>query len=253
MLLTYPKLSESCAPVPRRDWALFLDIDGTLIDIATSPSAVSVPQSLIPTLARARDWLGGAVAFVSGRSIDQIDRLFSPLRFPCAGEHGATIRLPNGNIRRGEQQFAVPIAWRMQLHRATKPWTGVFVEDKPYGVAIHYRQAPLREWDVRELADSVLGDHSNEFKIVPARMALEIRCRRFNKAMVVDTLLQFPPFRGRVPVFVGDDTTDEDGFCAARKHGGLGLRVQDIFHGRPAEVRNWLDAFRSATASDKSQ
>lgn len=248
MVLTHTQGLERRAPIPRRNWALFLDVDGTLIDIASSPSAVIVPETLVQTLAKASDWLGGALAFASGRPIEQIDRLFAPLRLSGAGEHGASLRLPDGSIQNADHKLAVPIAWKIQLFRTTKSWAGVLVEDKPFGVTIHFRQAPLREWDVRELVDRVIGDRSEEYTILPARMALEIRSRRFNKAMVVDQFLQYPPFRGRIPIFVGDDRTDEDGFCAARKHGGLGLRVQDVFQGRPANVRNWLDTFRSATA-----
>jgi trehalose 6-phosphate phosphatase len=236
------------APEPRPVWALFLDADGTLFDIAGSPDAVEVPHTLVATLATAGAWLGGALAIVSGRPIAQIDNLLAPLRLPCAGEHGAVIRVADGRILRAGADCAVPAAWKRQLRQGAQAWSGVVVEDKPYGLAVHFRNAPRREPDIRALVESVLAEHANEFEILPARMALEIRHRLLNKAAAVQQLLRFPPFSGRVPVFVGDDVTDEDGFRAVTERGGLALRVDDVFHGRPSEVRRWLEQFRSPSA-----
>jgi len=115
------------------------------------------------------------------------------------------------------------------------------VGNKAFSVAVHYRMAPERERDVRELALSVVDDP--EFEVLPARMAYEIRHRLLNKGEAVRTFMKTAPFEGRIPVFVGDDVTDEDGFCTVREMGGLALHVDEAFGGRPADVRAWLKLF----------
>jgi trehalose 6-phosphate phosphatase len=230
-------------PTPRPDWALFLDIDGTLIDIAPTPDAVEVPETLAPALAAANAWLGGALAIVSGRSLAEIDWLMAPLRLPCVGEHGAVIRYPDGAVDRADVSRAVPAAWRARLRDATDDWTGVLVEEKAFSVAVHYRLAPPREGQIRALVDALAAENTADFEVLPASMAFEIRHRGLTKALAVEAFMAQPPFAGRVPVFVGDDVTDEDGFRAARAMGGLGLHVKQVFSGQPSEVRRWLSAF----------
>lgn len=235
-------------PQPRSDWALFLDADGTLLDLATNPGAVRIPDTLVPALAAARAWLGGALAIVSGRSIEQIDQLMAPLQLPCAGEHGAVMRLPDARTLRADEDRAVPKAWRQHMHFAAKAWTGVIVEEKTYTVAIHFRQAPGRKRDVVRLLESIMEGQSGEFEILPARMAFEIRHRLLNKGVAVREFQRLAPFAGRIPVFVGDDVTDEDGFRAVAEQGGLALAVADAFGGQPSQVRRWLETFRPQTA-----
>ena len=235
--------SDITPPTPCPDWALFLDIDGTLIDIAPTPDAVQVPETLAPALAAASTWLGGALAIVSGRSLADIDRLMAPLHPPCVGEHGAVIRHPDGKIVHAGADRAVPAAWRTRLNQATRDWAGVLVEEKGHCVAVHYRLAPAREREVRDLVMGLAAENTAEFEVLPASMAFEIRHRGLTKALAVETFMAQPPFADRVPVFVGDDVTDEDGFRAARAMGGLGLHVKQVFRGRPSEVRRWLSAF----------
>ena len=230
-------------PQPRPDWALFLDIDGTLLDIAASPDAVEVPATLAPALARARSWLGGALAIASGRTLAEIDHLLAPLHLPCVSEHGAVVRHPGGAIDPASVDRAVPPAWKARLQAAARDWAGVMVEDKSYGVAVHFRQAPGREREIRDLVATVVAEDAANFEVLPASMAFEIRHRGLTKAIAVDTFMTMSPFAGRIPVFVGDDVTDEDGFRAARAMGGLGLNVKETFGGQPSEVRRWLAAF----------
>ncbi|MDE2629836.1 MAG: trehalose-phosphatase [Alphaproteobacteria bacterium] len=237
-------LSQSHAPVPRRDWALFLDIDGTLIDIAPSPDAVKVSDTLAASLAAAGRWLAGALAIVSGRTFAKIDELMAPLVLPCAGEHGAVIRLPDGAIRNAGAEHAVPNAWRERVHVATRNWHGVIAEFKPYSIAVHFRQAPARERDVRCLLETIVAGSAPNFEILSARMAFEIRHRSVTKGAAVHELMKHTPFFGRTPVFVGDDVTDEDGFRAARDLGGLALHVNEAFGGEPSNVRRWLKTFQ---------
>jgi len=236
------------APEPRRDWSLFLDIDGTLIDIAETPEAVIVPDTLSSTLAAARDWLGGALAIVSGRPFAKIDELMAPLVLPCAGEHGAILRLPDGTIRKADALSAVPEPWQQRVRAAVRNWNGLVVEYKRYSIAAHFRQVPERQDDLRKLFDSVVAEDSGDFEVLPARMAYEIRHRALNKGTAVREFMKHPPFRGRVPVFVGDDVTDEDGFSAAREMGGLALHVNEAFGKQPSNVRRWLESFRTHKA-----
>jgi trehalose 6-phosphate phosphatase len=235
---------EASIPQPRPNWALFLDIDGTLLDIAPRPDAVAAPSGLAKSLARASRWLGGALALASGRTLPEIDQLMAPLCLPCVAEHGAVLRFPSGATTFAGQDCVTPDRWRVELRAGARDWKGVLVEDKAFSVAVHYRLAPERVDEVRELVRAIAAQDP-AFEVLPARMAFEIRHRSLTKAAAVDRFMPTPPFAGRFPVFVGDDVTDEDGFRAARAMGGLGLNVQDCFGGEPAQVRRWLNAFAS--------
>jgi len=231
------------APEPRQNWALFLDIDGTLIDIKPSPEAVEVPATLPSVLERARDWLGGALAVVSGRPIGQIDALMAPLKLPCAGEHGAVLRKPDGSVVRPSGALGVPRAWMAHAKSVAGQWKGVLVEDKDFVLSVHYRQAPESKDDVHALLQSIVAADPEEFEILTTKMGFEIRHRHATKAAAVTGLMDSEPFAGRIPVFIGDDVTDEDGFRAARKMGGLGLHVAEAFGGHASCVREWLRGF----------
>lgn len=219
-----------------RDWALFLDLDGTLIDLAASPDAVIVPQNLAQDLAVVRDKLGGALAIVSGRPMRDLDRLLAPLDLPCAAEHGAVIR------RNGVTTVArkpVPQAWRQTIRNTTRDWQGVLVEEKQCVVAVHYRHAPHYAGKIEALLLALAGSDS-DFSLLTAHMAFEIRARNVDKGHAVRTLMEDVPFQNRTPVFVGDDVTDEDGMREAVRQGGLGLHVSDVFGGATENVRRWL-------------
>lgn len=233
------------APAPDPGWALFLDIDGTLLDIAPSPSDVHVPESLVETLIQAGAWLGGALAIVSGRPFEQIDKLFAPLRLPGGAGHGSALRLPNGQIQFASEVYTVPKEWRTLLHHAVKMWPGVVVEEKPYCVAVHYRAAPDRERDIATLLDGLVARDPESFEALHGRMAFELRHKTLTKAVIVRSLMTHAPFKGRIPVFVGDDVTDQDGFRAVEEKGGIALDVAHAFGGQPAAVRAWLTRFRT--------
>jgi trehalose 6-phosphate phosphatase len=244
--ITSPQRADH-APAPDSRWALFLDIDGTLLDIAATPDAVRVPDTLTHSLLQASTWLGGALAVVSGRPFRQIDRLFSPLRLPGGAAHGACIRMPNGTMEEASDALAVPGAWRTLLNNAVQMWPGVVVEDKHHCVAVHYRTVPEHKEDVEELVTRLAAQDQDNFEALPARMAFEIRNRALTKAVVVRSLMRHAPFKGRIPVFVGDDVTDHDGFRAAEEKGGIALDVGVAFDGQPAAVREWLERFRDET------
>jgi trehalose 6-phosphate phosphatase len=157
--------------------------------------------------------------------------------------HGAVLRLPDGTIEAFDERHPVPLVWRQRLHKAVKDWAGVYTEDKPYNVVVHYRAAPERKSDVAALVDAIVSEGQEDFEILPARMAYEIRHRALNKGSVVKRLMMLPPFRSRRPVFIGDDVTDDDGFRAAEEMGGFGLNVEEAFGGDTAHVRRWLESF----------
>lgn len=229
------------APAPQSHWALFLDLDGTLLDIAATPEAVHVPGDLAADLGAAAQAVGGALAIVSGRDLQEIDRLLAPAHLPAAGEHGAVVRLPSGAY--DEIGLKVPDAWVKALLGVQDTCPGVLTEIKPHNVVVHFRNAPAHEARIRRVALDLVAADRQSFEVLDAKMAVEIRASSVTKARAVDRLMQVEPFAGRTPVFVGDDKTDHDGFGAAVARGGLALDVAEVFAGRPREVRAWLKRF----------
>jgi len=231
----------SKAPVPGPNWALFLDIDGTLIEIAATPNAVVIPEALPSLLAAIAERLGGALALVSGRRLDDIDRMMAPYRFPCAAEHGAILRFADGSARIQRDACVVPERLREALREAVTRWPGASIEEKTFNIVVHYRQAPSCGDEIHAFLQSLVG--REDFEILPARMAFEIRHRTLHKGAALNAFMTKEPFVSRIPVFVGDDVTDEDGFRAAEALGGIAVDVRAIFAGEPAHVRAWLGTF----------
>ncbi len=220
--------------------ALFLDLDGTLLEIAPTPQSVVVPPNLPGLLASLHVLLGGAVAIVTGRSVDVVDSLLAPFSATAAGEHGVALRYQDGTVEEMSKRLAVPAEWREALQAAAGRWPGVLVEPKAHGVAVHYRLAPDRGNDVWRLVRALVPQDHSRFHLIPAREAVEIGPRAASKGHAVERLMAQAPFQGRRPIFVGDDFTDEAGMEAARQFGGEGLRVAEVFGGDPAAVRAWL-------------
>lgn len=227
---------------PEIDWksALFLDLDGTLLEIAATPELVVVPPALPSLLEHLHQRLDGALAIVSGRPLSQIDGLLAPFRAAAGGEHGVSLRYADGTLEDMPIGIAVPESWREALNAAVERWPGVRVEPKPHGVAVHYRLAPERESDVWQLVRALVAPDHPWFRLIPAREAVEIGLRAASKGHAVERLMAHAPFHGRRPIFVGDDYTDEAGMSMARRFGGSGLRVAEVFDGDPAQVRAWL-------------
>jgi trehalose 6-phosphate phosphatase len=221
------------------DWALFLDLDGTLIDLAPTPDSVSVPENLVETLAALHARLAGAVAIVSGRTVAMIDHLLQPLRLAAAGEHGAILRLSDGEIVDAGERTKVPVSWRREIYRMAGQWPGSLVEEKSFGIAVHFRADPALGPAVSAALLGVIGADP-DFELLPAAMAFEIRHRDSNKGIGLRRLMETAPFSGRRPLFIGDDVTDEDAVYAAQALGGVGLRVPELFAGQPSRVRAWL-------------
>jgi trehalose 6-phosphate phosphatase len=241
-------------PMPAAS-ALFLDIDGTLLDIAESPERVVVPPSLGGDLQRASAALGGALALVSGRAIDSIDRLFAPLRLPAAGQHGLQLRYAADDPVIVAK--CVDLGALRQLLIPVTGIAGIEIEDKGQSLAIHYRRARTDALQLRRWIADVLGRVGVEMEIIRGRRVLEIKPVGVSKATAVESFMDRPPFRGRRPVFVGDDKTDEDGFKATTARGGLAIQVGPgrsaltaLRVENPAAVRRWLTALPSALAMD---
>lgn len=230
-----------------RHSALFLDIDGTLLDIAPTPSEVHVPNGLADALTRACDLLGGAVALVSGRSIRDIDRLFAPLRLPAAGSHGAELRLDHDAVPVAEASVPMDDVVRSAILALAQAHPDTVVDDKGTAIALHYRRAPqLKDTLARTLRELVAA-HDGRICLLPGRMVWEVKDCSCSKATAVRRLMEQPRFSGRRPVFVGDDVSDEDGFAEVERRGGLALAVAGEHSFRrgtafadPAAVRQWL-------------
>jgi trehalose 6-phosphate phosphatase len=231
---------------PFRRTALFLDMDGTLIELAATPDAVVVAPALPDTLASLREKLDGAVAIVTGRPIDTVDRLLGAASLAVAGEHGGALRFrPDDPVERPDLP-APPAAWLNAAESLARAHPGALVEYKVRGFGIHFRLAPEAGPALLAGLQALIAEDP-AFHIMPGLMLWEVRPVGADKGGAVDALMQRAPFAGRVPVFIGDDVTDEDGMRASRALGGSGYRVQDAF-GAPEDVRTWLS--RSAEAGN---
>lgn len=216
--------------------ALLLDMDGTLIDLAATPDAVVVPPGLTATLQRLRAGLGDALAIVTGRPIAQVDALLGDAPYAVAGEHGGVIRrAPGVAPQRPDLRHLPPEALAI-AEAAIAAQPGALLERKAHGLVLHYRQAPAAAALLRATAETIA---TAGFTVMASSMAWEIKPIGTDKGSAVTALMAQPPFQGRIPVFIGDDVTDEDGIRAARALGGLGWLVPEVFGG-PAEVRAWL-------------
>ena len=229
---------------PRR-WALFLDIDGTLIDVAPTPEAVSVPPDLPRLLSDLQAALGGALALITGREVAAADTLLRPGQFTVAGVHGVEMRRsPEASIKHLVQE--VPLELLEAVREVASRSPVIFVENKRSGLAVHYRLAPAAKEEIERGLRRLLETWSR-YELRYGRMVLEVVPRGFSKATAVDAFMQMAPFKSRVPVAIGDDWGDECALAKARQLGGLGLSVAGEhfdapsadFQG-PAAVREWL-------------
>jgi len=204
---------------------------------------VVVPPDLIASLRALRARLDGALAVVSGRPVEQVEALLPDAAQAIAGEHGGVIRHAPGEALDRVDLPAPPEAWFAAGARIAAAHPGALLERKAHGFVLHFRAVPTLGPALGE-AMAALVEGSDRFVLVPARKAWELRPRGADKGTAVAALMRRAPFAGRVPVFIGDDVTDEDGMAAARRLGGVGLRVAEAF-GTPAGVRAWMRAAAS--------
>ena len=225
----------SALSVNPRDWALFLDIDGTLLDLAETPDAIIIPADLSSTLKALSDKMGGALALVTGRSVEFADRLFAPFHFPIAGLHGAERRHADGRIVRLEPSFAFE-QLKLDLADAAKAMPGVIVEDKGLAVAAHFRLAPEYQQPVETMMAEALAAAGPGFALQRGKMVVEIRPAGADKGKAVEDFMAATPFSGRQLMVIGDDLTDEAMFKVANAVGGLAIRVGPLTSASAARV-----------------
>jgi trehalose 6-phosphate phosphatase len=226
--------------------ALFLDIDGTLLDIARTPDAVVVPGELRATLEKLHDELRGALAFVSGRSLAAIDTLFAPLAIPAVGCHGVEVRGKDGKVK--ALAPPIPASVRELFRGLAESYPGVLLEDKVYVLSLHYRLAP----EARPYLEAVLEKEKNHLTaeniaLIEGKAVIDARPAGIDKGVGVRALMAQEPFLGRRAVFGGDDITDQDVFHILPEIGGAGFSVGKSFPGvqhvfqSPRAVRQWLN------------
>ena len=211
-------------PTWRDDWALFLDVDGTIVEIAATPAAARVPTRAIAALGSARDRLGGAIALISGRDLADLDRMFAPLRLPAAGAHGAERRAADGQVHIRQDPATLAPAETL-LSRWAEAHAGILLERKRGSIALHYRSVPWLEPDARVVAAAAAAAAGSEYHVQPGKRVLEIKVARVSKARAIAEFMAELPFAGRKPVFVGDDLGDEDAFDFVNTLGGHTIAV----------------------------
>lgn len=210
-------------PVARPDWALFLDFDGTLVEIAETPDAVRAERRLVGILQSLSAELGGALAIVSGRPLAEVDAHLAPERFPAAGLHGLELRSAAGGPVMRPDGLDVPCDVRSAL-ASFAGLHGLLLEEKGIAVALHYRSRPELADACRAAARRAIAGHPG-LHALDGKMVVEIKPCGADKGRAVARLMAGAPFAGRVPVFAGDDVTDEDGFRAVAEMGGFGVKV----------------------------
>ena len=219
--------------------ALLLDLDGTLLDIAPTPDSVVVTPELLATLAALRHLLGGALAVISGRSVEQVDGFLRGIPSAVSGEHGGALRpTANAAIERPDLPAAPP-EWLAVAQALIAAHPGSLLERKARGFVLHYRLAPESGLAIHAGLAPLVATRATEFLLMAAHMAWEVRPLGTDKGSALRRIMGRAPFVGRLPVFIGDDVTDRDAMAAATALGGVGLFVPEIF-GSAAAVRAWL-------------
>ncbi len=245
--------SPETVPVPRsllprlNESAILLDIDGTLLDLAPTPREVWVPPGLAKTLNRLLVRTSGALALVSGRSLNDIDLIFAPEQFPVVGGHGAEMRVSADS--ESVATYAPPMdkELKRRLAAIAKLSPGILLEDKGYSLALHYRLAPHAEKAIYEAVSLIRADLPNaSIEVLSGKCVCEIKHSGFTKATGVLELMTREPFKGRRPLFIGDDVTDETVFAIMPDLDGLAFSVGRRAKGvaghfdEPGDVRQWL-------------
>lgn len=241
--------TETGSPAFAPGWAFFLDIDGTLLEHVERPDAVRADAAVGRLLAKLDQVAGGALALISGRPVAELDALFAPLRLAVAGQHGIERR----DARRTAHQHEFP---REPLRRAARELSefaarhpGILLEDKGLSLALHYRLAPTLAEPAREAVNRALAALGREFEMQSGKLVFEIKPGGRDKGTAIEAFMAEAPFAGRLPVFIGDDATDEYGFAIVNRAGGHSIKVGPGGSSArwrladAAAVRRWLDAY----------
>jgi trehalose 6-phosphate phosphatase len=245
---TSPALSGDLAtladlPVPGTRHALFLDFDGTLVDLASQPEAIAVPPDLPEILAELSLRVGGALAIVSGRKLTDLDRFLNPLRLPVAAEHGAQRRLHTGET----MMLATPDLREVirAAYQFAERHPGLQIEVKSAAVALHYRHAPELQARCLEFMCNA-AESTPGVELLHGKCVFEIKPSGISKGTAINDFMKWRPFKGRLPIFAGDDVTDEAGFSVVQALGGVAIKVGSgptLASHRcpsPAELLAWL-------------
>lgn len=206
-------------------WAWFLDVDGTLLDIEEHPDLVSADRRLQELLRRLVDVYDGAVALISGRSLEQLDAIFGSLGIAAAASHGLELRPASGRTSNFAQ--AVPDLQSNQIAEFVASHSGLVMERKPFSIGVHYRARPELEQVVRDRLSRIQAELKDAFKLQHGKMMVELLPLAADKGSAIRAFMSQQPFAGRRPVFLGDDVTDESGFAAVNDMGGLSIRIGD--------------------------
>lgn len=246
------------APLPRPpvdlvspDHALFLDADGTLLPFADDPEGVVVAPGLLDTLDALRDALGGALALVSGRAIAGLDTIFGRPGWAAAGQHGLERRDTGGAVTTVPVDREELASLREAVHAVATDLPGVRVEDKSWSVALHCREQPAHEAELARRAPGIVARYPN-FELQPGSYVFEFKPRGMDKGVAIASFLESAPFKGRTPIYLGDDLTDEHAFAVVNARDGVSVRVgdrepssADFTLSSPADVHAWLDSVKA--------
>jgi len=235
--------------------AWFLDFDGTLVELAETPGQVRVEAEVVNMVRELERASCGAVALISGRRVEDIDRLFEPLRLPVAGQHGAEWRDAGGRMHRCPAQEIAA------MHQILRAWVegrpGLLVESKGSTLAVHYRRSPELTGELSAFMQELVARAPGSYCLQGGKMVFEIKPSGVDKGSAVLAFMQEPPFAGRVPVFVGDDITDESAFAAVLSLGGIAVKVGDGDTIAPwrlpgvADVHAWMRRSIAAISSEE--
>ena len=236
-------------PPITRKCAVFLDIDGTLLEIAPTPESVRADRALPGCSPALADHLGGALALVTGRSITDTDRLMGELVLPVAGQHGSERRDANGTLHLHAPDRKTLDKLRELVTSLASRHQGLRLEDKGATLALHYREVPQLASHVHQTLRAAWRRPAIEgFRLQPGKRLLEVRPDGRDKGTAIRDFLREAPFAGRCPVFVGDDRTDEHGFAVVRERKGIAVKVgpgslrRQLSAGRRRAVRAWIEA-----------
>lgn len=255
-------MSDTVPPIAP-NWAFFLDVDGTLLDLADHPDAVVVEPTLVEALGRLQRAAGGAVALISGRRIADLDALFAPLTFAIAGQHGLERRDGAGILHRHAGRSAAFDRCRHELQTLVESHAGLLLEDKGTTLALHFRRAPQLERLVDRRLSELVAGLDEDYRLQHGKMVIEVKPGGHDKGTAIEDFMHEHPFRNRLPVFIGDDVTDEDGFRVVNALGGHSIKVGEgptAARWRVATaqaVRSWLGGYLdrfglAATAGESS-
>ena len=244
-------------PLPNRPWCLFLDVDGTLLELADTPGGVAVDEHLMPLIERLRTAANGALALVSGRTIQNLDDLLGNPHLPTAGLHGCERRDAAGRMHVAAIAREQLADVRAGLERMVARHPGLLLEDKGAGLALHFLKARELEHELRAEVALLAAPLVPRFALLDGHAVSEVKPAAHTKDSAVTAFMAEEPFLGRQPIFIGDDQTDYGGFAAVRRFDGLAIAVgprvkSEWWLPDPRAVRGWLEQLDNLSRNEAS-